>query len=333
MITLSRRLALLGAAAGLAIAALTHSHDATAADKVRVAYGDVPTVESLPILIALERAKEKGVDIEFTSLKSEDIAAQAVIGGQADIGIGTPYALIQKVKAPVRMFYQLATLKFYPVVNTEYYKDWKDLDGEDITVHSRGSGTEAIMKLMAQRHGIKYKTMSYVPGSEGRGGALMQGNIKATILDSTNTHLVMEKMPGKFAVLPMEGINASDEALYANTDFLTKNAAAVDTIVEALVTTTREINKNPAAAAELRAKYKLLSDLPKDLEADIVPYYTEAAQSKMLPDNGGSAEAVKDDLDFYSIAGQLQGDAASLKADDFWDLGPLNRAIAKLGKM
>ena len=75
---------------------------------MHVAFGDIATVESLNFLIALERAKERGVDVEVTFFKSEDIAAQAVVGGQADIGVGTPYALIQKVKAPIRMFYQMS---------------------------------------------------------------------------------------------------------------------------------------------------------------------------------------------------------------------------------
>ena len=50
-------------------------------------------------------------------------------------------------------------------------------------MNSRGSGTEAVMKLAADKNGIKYKSISYVPGSEVRAGALLQGNIKASILD------------------------------------------------------------------------------------------------------------------------------------------------------
>ena len=124
------------------------------AEPVRIAFGDIASVESLNFLIALERAKERGVEVEVTFFKSEDIAAQAVVSGQADIGVGTPYALFQKVKAPIRMFFQLSALRFYPIVNTEFYKGWKDLDGEEFVVHSRGSGTEAIINLMAQREGI-----------------------------------------------------------------------------------------------------------------------------------------------------------------------------------
>ena len=75
--------------------------------KIRYALGDIVTVESLPLLIAIERVKARGVDVEIISLKSEELAMQAVINGQADIGQGTPYAAIQKLSAPIRFLYQL----------------------------------------------------------------------------------------------------------------------------------------------------------------------------------------------------------------------------------
>ena len=52
---------------------------------MHIAFGDIASVESLNFLIAIERAKERGVDIKVTYFKSEDIAAQAVVGGQADV--------------------------------------------------------------------------------------------------------------------------------------------------------------------------------------------------------------------------------------------------------
>jgi ABC-type nitrate/sulfonate/bicarbonate transport system substrate-binding protein len=326
MLTLTRRAAFVGAAA------LTLAGAAQAQDKpMRIAFGDIPSVESLYFLIAVERTKEKGVPVEMSFVKSEDIAAQAVLGGQADIGVGTPYAMLQKVRAPMRLFYQLSTLKFFPVVNTEAYKSWKDLDGQEVTVNSRGSGTEAIMKLAADKHGIKYKNISYVPGSEVRLGALLQGNIKASILDSTNHKLLMERGGGKFTTLPLDDVSATDDALFASPQFLEKNAKAVDTLVESLLVTIREINANPAVAAELRTKYKLLPDLPKQLEDDIVRYYREAAASKSLSPTGGSTEAAKNDLTFFNLAGQITGDPATLKVEDFWDFGPINRVKAKIG--
>ena len=77
-------------------------------------YGPSVGIDLSEGMIAVARAKERGVQVKTVFLKSEDLAAQAVVSGDADIGVGTPYALIQKVKAPIRMFYQLSMLRFYP---------------------------------------------------------------------------------------------------------------------------------------------------------------------------------------------------------------------------
>ena len=327
MMTLTRRMALAGA-----VGALTLASAAQAQDKpMRIAFGDIPSVESLYFLIAVERTKEKGIPVEMSFVKSEDIAAQAVLGGQADVGVGTPYAMLQKVRAPLKLFYQMNTLKFFPVVNTESYKTWKDLDGQEVTVNSRGSGTEAIMKLAADKNGIKFKNISYVPGSEVRLGALLQGTVKASILDSTNHKLLMERGGGKFAVLPLDNVSATDDALFASADYLKNNQKGVDALVESLLATIREINANPAVVAELRTKYKLLPDLPKQLEDDIVRYYKDASASKSMSPTGGTTDAAKSDLTFFNLAGQITGDPASLKVEDFWEFGPLDRAKKKLG--
>jgi len=328
MMARARRLA---GGAMMVAAALSLPGTASAAETIRVAFGDIATVESLHFLAAVERAKEKGVDVQVTYFKSEDIAAQAVVSGDADIGVGTPYALIQKVKAPIRVFLQLSTLRFYPIVNAEAYKEWKDLDGQEIAVHARGSGTEAIMKLMAQKEGISYGNISYVPGAEVRAGALLQGNIKASIVDAPNRNMLMEKAPGKFVVLPLGEVKASDEALYANTDFLTAHAAAVDTLVEAILTTWRDVQANPDAIVELRDKYGLLPDATPEMVAEIDPYFKDLAAAKALPVNGGGKTAAGDDIVFYKFAGELEGGPEELDIARFWDFGPLDRALGKLG--
>ncbi|MEX1057482.1 MAG: hypothetical protein WED11_07110, partial [Natronospirillum sp.] len=146
---------------------------------VRVAMGDIASVESLNLLIAMERAEERGVEMEMTFFNSEDIAIQAVVGGQSDIGVGGPYAFIENSGAPIRMFYRASTLLFFPVVNSDYYESWADLDGEEVTVHSRGSGTEALMRLMETIHDIEFSNLSYVPGAEVRAGAMLQGAVRA----------------------------------------------------------------------------------------------------------------------------------------------------------
>ena len=54
-------------------------------------------------------------------------------------------------------------------------------------------------------------------------------------------------------------------------------------------------------------------------------------RARRFPLNGGGAAAAKDDFAFYTLSGQLTGEPASLKVEDFWDTRPLDRVLAKVG--
>jgi NitT/TauT family transport system substrate-binding protein len=301
---------------------------AGAQTKIKYALGDVIGIDDLPLLVAAERAKKRGVEVEVTSFKNEDIATQAVINGQADVGQGTPYAAVEKVNVPVRFFVQLWSLQFFPVVANEHYKSWKDLDNQEIAVQGRGSGTEAIMLLMAKEHGIKYKSVSYVPGSQVRALAMLKGNIRATILDSTNKNFLLKEGGSKFTVLPLGNVKASDEALFARLDWLQKNRAAIEVFVEELVRVNREINKDPNSMVATRKQLGLLKDLPAKLDDEIPVYFKDGVANGIFPNDGGLANAPRNDLDFYALAGSIKADKP--KVEDFWHLDPLKAALAKL---
>ena len=149
---------------------------------------------------------------------------------------------------------------------------------------------------------------------------------------SAGWRLLQTKAPGKFKVLPVEGIDASDEALYANTEFLKREKDAVNILTEELLSTFREINAKPDVVTEFRSKYNLLPDLPPEVVEDIKPYYADAVEVGLFSANGGGEEAARDDFEFYTVAGQLQGDATSLKVEDFWTMGPLEQALQKVGR-
>jgi NitT/TauT family transport system substrate-binding protein len=316
---------------GLAVAALLAAATSAAAQtKVRIALGETG-IEAIPYYIALERAKAKGVDYVATNFSKEDLSIQAVVSGQADLGIATPYAVIQKSKAPIRGLMQISRLVFFPVADKSLYKTWKDLNGQPFVFHARGSGTEAIGNIIAKRQGIEFGQRSYVPGSDNRVVAMLNGQIKATILDLANMKVLMEKGGGKFHVLPSVETPASDEVLFGNVEFIKKNAKAVDTIVEEFARLWAEMAKNPGIIETERAKRGILKDLPKEVLAKVTTFYTDAVKNGIFDAKGGGAAAVKSDFEFYTEAGQLQGKASDLKTEEFWDLGPLQRALKKLG--
>jgi NitT/TauT family transport system substrate-binding protein len=304
--------------------------NAQAADKVRIALGDVASVETLCFLVALDRAKDRGLDYEMTAFAKEQLAIQAVIGGQMDIGVGTPYSIIQKTKVPIRNFFQLSKLVFFPVASNKY-KTWQDLDGQPFTFHARGTGTEAIGDIIIKREGITLGQRSYVPGSENRIVGMMKGQINATIVDLSNKNILMAKAGDKFHVLPGITDPASDEVLFAEIGWMKENEESIAILVEELFRTWQEMTKDPSIIGQERQKRNLLSDLPKELLAEVDAYYKEAVEGGLYDPNGGGVEAAKADFAFYVDAGQMIGPAADLKVEDYWYLDPLDAAKAKLG--
>jgi NitT/TauT family transport system substrate-binding protein len=295
----------------------------------QVALGEPVSVETLAMAIAFERAKERGVDLKVTSFSKEELAVQAVISGQAQIGIATPYAVMQKSKGTVKNLVTLTKLVFFPIVEKATYKTWKDLDGQPFTFHSRGSGTEAIGNIMAKRQNITFGQRNYISGSDNRIVALMNGQIKATILDLPNTKILMEKAGNRFATLPGVENPASDEILFARTDWIDKNKDKVDILVEEFVKLWGEMAKNPAIIETERVKRGLLKDLPKEIVEKTTAFYTTGVKEGLYKVGGG--DAAKSDFEFYLEAGQLTGAPAELKVEDFWYLAPYDKAVKKLG--
>lgn len=312
-------------AAGMALSAGT----AAAQNIVRVALGDVVSEETLAFLIALERAKERGLNYELTSFAEEELAIQAIVGGQMDVGIGTPYSVIQQTNVPLRNLFQISSLVFFPVVSTEY-KTWKDLDGQPFTFHARGTATEAYGDVVAAREGIEFGERSYVPGSENRVIALLNGTIKATILDLANKNRALEEGGDKFHVLPGVTEKVSDEILFANAEWIKNNNESATILVEELLKFWREMNADPSIVEKERAARNLLADQPEAIE-EVEDYYAEGVEAGLWNPEGASEAIAKGDFKFYVDAGQMTGPADSLKVEDFWDLGPAEAAKKNLG--
>ncbi len=295
---------------------------------IKVALGDIESVETLALFIALERVRDRGIEVELTELADEDLANQAVVGGQADVGLGAPYALIQGSKAPLRIFCQLSAARFFPVVDKAAYPDWQALDGETFTVHSRGSTTEALAEIVQQEEGIEFGKISYVPGAEVRATALLRGNVKAAVLDIPNKNYVMGEQPGKFHELPVPETKASDEVLFGNTEWLSSNEKSVQILLEEVLSVWRSINEDPSFVQEERERLDLLPDLPADLEKELLPYYEEASEGGLFTEDCGGEAAAQDDFEFYGAAGQLKGEPSTLKVADFWTLDPAEKAVS-----
>jgi len=298
------------------------------AEKIRIALAETPSDELAAFFVALDRAKANGLDYEWTAFSDEELAIQAVLSGQMDIGFGTPYSAMQRSKAPVRIIFQLSKLKFFPVT-TKKYSSLEDLDGEPILLHSRGGGTDSIANVIEDKMSMKFGKRSYVPGSSNRVAALLAKQANATIIDLSNKNKLMRQHADQFNVLPMFEVEASDEALFANLDWIKANESDVQIFVDALVSVWADMAEDPTVISRETNPDGPIGQLPKEILGELDNFYTEAAAGGLYDPAGGGMKAAEADMEWYSQAGQLQGDAASLNIDDFWYMAPLEAAMSK----
>ena len=236
-----------------------------------------------------------------------------------------PYSAMQRSKAPLRIIFQLSKLKFFPVTNKKY-DNLADLNGEPILLHSRGGGTDSIANVIEDKMGIKFGKRSYVPGSANRVVALVAGQADATIIDLSNKNKIMRQHADKFNVLPMFDVEASDEALFANLDWIKANEADVQIFVDALASTWADMNADPTIISKETNPDGPIGQLPKEILGELDNFYTDAVAGGLYDPAGGGEKAAMADMEWYSQAGQLDGDPSTLNLEDFWYLAPLQAA-------
>jgi NitT/TauT family transport system substrate-binding protein len=293
---------------------------------IKIALAETPSDELAAFFVALDRAKANGLDYEWTAFADEELAIQSVLSGQMDIGFGTPYAAMQRSKAPIRIIYQLSKLKFFPVT-TMKYNELKDLNGQPIMLHSRGGGTDSIANVIESRVGIQLGERSYVPGSANRVVAMIAGQAEATILDLSNKNKILAKAGDLFHALPMFDVDASDEALFANIDWIKDNSDQVDIFVKALLSVYQDMAKDPTIIRRETDPDGPIGQLPKEVLAELDGFYADAVAGGLYDINGGGRMAAKADMEWYSGAGQLDGTPETLNIEDFWYLAPLDAAM------
>lgn len=303
---------------------LSSSH----AETLKIALAETPSDELAAFFVALDRAKANGLDYEWTAFSDEELAIQAVLSGQMDIGFGTPYSAMQRSKAPIRIIFQLSKLKFFPVTSKKY-SDLKDLDGEPILLHSRGGGTDSIANVIEDKMGIEFGKRSYVPGSANRVVALTAGQTDATIIDLSNKNKVVKNFPDQFNVLPMFEVDSSDEALFANLDWIKENEEQVGIFVNALASVWQDMHKDPTIIRKETNPDGPIGQLPPEILGSLDEFYSAAVEGGLYDPNGGGRKAAQADMEWYSAAGQLEGDPSTLNIEDFWYLAPLDAAMKK----
>ena len=250
---------------------------------IKVALGDIESVETLALFIALERVRERGIEVELTELADEDLANQAVVGGQADVGLGAPYGLIQGSERAAADLLPAGSACASSPSSTRPPTP----TGSRSTARPSPCTRAARRPRRSRRSSSRRKASSSARSATCRAPRCVRlrccGEHQGGGARHPEQELRHEGSARKFHVLPVPETNASDEVLFGNTEWLEQNKETVQVLLEEVLTTWRSINEDPQVRPGRSASGSgLLKDLPAELEEELLPYYQEASEERLV---------------------------------------------------
>lgn len=313
-----------GLAVGLGLAG-----PAQAQKKVRFAYPSSADMGDVPSLLAWEQLKKQGIEVVPTFFPRTDLAVQAVVAGEADLGSAAGIAVVKAVESGmnVRVIGEQVRNE-WQLVSPVSFKDPKQLDGKRVGYHAPITVTEALVKWMAQHYKITPNWL-IIPGSDVRAEALMRGQLDATPAEIVDVLNILNAKPGQFHVLISYAKifpQLIGSMYFGRADYLKKESATVDSVIEALLRAHRNAEERPASVRE--NALRLLPETKPELIDAIAASYKDL---RIWDINGGAGkDRGEASIKFFEDAGLLKKGAVTF-AQSF-DTGPLDRVLKKIGR-
>ena len=303
--------------------------EAQAQKKVRFAYPSSADMGDIPSLLAWEQLKKQGIEVIPTFFPKTELAVQAVVAGEADLGTAAGIAVVKAVESgmnlrivgeQVRNEWQLVT----PVS----FKDPKQLDGKRVGYHGPITVTEALVKWMANHYKITPNWM-IIPGSDVRAEAIMRGQLDATPAEIGDVLNILQAKPGQFHVLISYAKifpQLIGSMYFARADYAQNNSALIESVLEAILNAHRAIEERPGLVKENAVR--LLPETKPELIDAIAATYREL---RIWDVNGGaSKDRGEASIKFFEESGLLKKGAVSYA--QAFDAGPLDRVLKKIGR-
>jgi NitT/TauT family transport system substrate-binding protein len=216
----------------------------------------------------------------------------------------------------------------WQLVTPVSFKDPKQLDGKRVGYHAPITVTEALVKWMANHYKITPNWM-IIPGSDVRAEALMRGQLDATPAEIADVLNILTAKPGQFHVLISYAKTFPQligSMYFARADYLQKNTATVESMLEAILTAHRNAEERPASVKE--NALRLLPDTKPELIDAIAASYKEL---RIWDINGGTGKERGDaSIKFFEESGLLKKNAVTFQ--QAFDPGPLERVLKKIGR-
>ncbi len=244
--------------------ALSFTAQAGAQERVRLVVGGKSAVFYLPLSVTerLGYFKDAGLDVEISDVSSGARALQSIVGGSAEIGIGTfEHAIQMQAKGqPIVALLQYGRYPGFVLAmmtgKAPLYKSPKDLKGLKIGVTSPGSSTHFMAAYMLVRNGLKADDASFVAtgvtstavaaARRAEIDAIVSSDPMMTLMETDNLVKVVADTRTAEGAQAVYGGPYPGGVIYAAPATIEKNPQAVQAVVNAFVRGLRWIASHSA---------------------------------------------------------------------------------------
>jgi ABC-type nitrate/sulfonate/bicarbonate transport system substrate-binding protein len=277
------------------------------------------SIVNVPMLIALDRMKAEGYDVETVEFQSPETLALAMQNGEVDLvgtSAGTAFSAIDAGFAG-KAFLGMAVSDFL-MVATKDLTTCESLDGKNVAVQSREGTTGVLVtRWLAATCPDARPNILIVPGSENRVAGLIAGQLDAAPIDSQNTAQLMALRPGDFTTIESFGESAKllASVYYAPDSWLADQADTVKALTATYVDVIHEAQADPA---EMLARTQaLLADTDPALVEKVLDGWLE--RGVFVPVWGMQPDTIAAALEFYGSARPYASikDPADVSTDTF----------------
>ena len=245
-----------GAIAALAVVLLTHAagaQDKPEAPRLRLAVGGKSAIFYLPLSVTerLGYFKDAGLDVEIADVQSGARALQSLVGGSADVGVGTFDHTIQ-MQAKNQPVVAVVQYGRYPgfVLGTIAskviaYQGPQSLKALKIGVTSPGSSTHFMAAYMLVRSGLKADDASFVAtgvtstavaaAKRGEIDAIVSSDPMVSLMHSEGLIRIVADTRTQDGTQAVYGGPYPGGVVYVTAAFIEKNPRSVQGIVTAFV--------------------------------------------------------------------------------------------------
>ena len=274
---------------------------------------------------------DEGINVELTAFESGLQSLRGgIAGGLGIVGASSePIITVISRGAKIRSIFSYAHKLTVVMAAQESIRKPTDLRGKNLGIQEVGAFREVMTRAVLLSAGLTPQDVNYVPvSSAGYIAALMDNRIDTAILHIDQAYMARTKKASLHPLVPLWEVmprywygtfSANEELLRKDPDLLARGVAAI-------IKAHRFMYRNKDRTLDLASKH---TGYAKEI---LSPAYDALAAAKVWPVNDGMpAEMVEVTINKMVEIGLLK-ESEKPRVDQVVDRGPVNAALAKLGR-